>query len=180
MKYFKFFIVFMLMAIVAVFTAGCWHETEIIVHTPENELESEKETMRVKLYFPDKEAMHLLVEERDVAKTKTPAEVAIEELIKGPVRSDCLTIIPKGTKLLGIEVKEKVAHIDFNGDFAANYRLGSAAENMMVYSIVNTLTEFSNIEFVRFLSEGKPLNVVGSNFDFEAQEFSRNEDIIKK
>jgi len=194
LKLFKFLIIFMFIMSIAVFTIGCnkeektkienQGETETLYEVKESTTTvsnaSETEMIRLTLYFPDKEAMYLLAEERDVAKTKAPAEAAIEELIKGPKEERHIAVIPVRTELNGINIEDETAYVDFNEEFKTNYRLGSAAETMTVYSIVNTLTEFSTIKKVKFLVNGESFEIEGSNFDFKIQEFSRNEDLIKE
>ncbi len=141
---------------------------------------TEKERIKITLYFSDKQAMYLIPEEREIKKTEDVAKIALEELIKGPKDPKLFPTIPEGTKLLGIEVKDGLAKVNLSQDFKDNYPLGSAGENITIFSIVNTLTEFTSINKVRFLVEGKPLEVSGSNYDLVNQFFLRNEDIIKK
>ncbi|MDI6799566.1 MAG: GerMN domain-containing protein [Actinomycetota bacterium] len=131
------------------------------------------------LYFADQDANFLLVEERALeGGAEVAPEVALSALIEGPKIGGRFATIPKETELLDIEIKDEFAYVNFNKGFVDNYMLGSAAEAMTIYSVVNTLTEFKEIKSVKFLSEGKSLDIIGSNFDFRVQVFERNEDLI--
>ncbi len=195
MKYFKLLTILLVVGALSIFLTGCREEKELETkpaNEPEiaeefskstgtiaDESEIELETTKLTLYFSDEQAMYLLPETREVLKTETLAEAAIEELIKGSEEAGYVSTIPEGTKLNGINIEDETAYVNFSEEFKANYQLGSAAENMTVYSIVNTLTELPTIKRVRFLVNGEPLEIVGSNFNFKTQEFSRNADLIK-
>lgn len=192
MKFFKLFTILLIVGALSIFLTGCREEkepetkpaneseiVEEIADSTETASEIESETTELTLYFADEQAMYLLPEKREVPKTETPAQAAIEELIKGPEEVTHVSTIPEGTKLNGINVEDETAYVDFSKEFKANYQLGSAAEIMTVYSIVNTLTEFPAIKKVKFLVNGEPFEIEGSNFDFKAQEFSRNADLIE-
>jgi len=192
MKYFKFLTILSVVVLVSIFLVGCQEEKELetkpanesetveeVADSTEATSEIESETTELVLYFSDEQAMYFLPEARKVPKTETPAQAAIEELIKGSEEAGHVSTIPKGTKLNGINIEDETAYVDFSEEFKANYQLGSAAETMTVYSIVNTLTEFPAIKKVKFLVNGEPLEIEGSNFDFKAQEFSRNADLIE-
>ncbi len=193
MKYFKFLTILLAVVLVSIFLVGCQEEKELETK-PANESEiveessestetttseTESETTELVLYFSDGQAMYLLPEKRKVPKTETPAQAAIEELIKGPEEAEHVSTIPEGTKLNGVNVEDETAYVDFSEEFKENYQLGSAAEIMTVYSLVNTLTEFPTIKKVKFLINGESLEIEGSNFDFKTQEFSRNADLIE-
>jgi len=192
MKYFKFLTILSAVVLISIFLVGCQEEkepetkpanesetVEEVADSTEATSEIELETTELVLYFSDEQAMYLLPEARKVPKTETPAQAAIEELIKGSEEAGHVSTIPEGTKLNGINIEDEIAYVDFSEEFKENYQLGSAAETMAVYSIVNTLTEFPAIKTVKFLINGEPLEIEGSNFDFKTQEFSRNADLIK-
>lgn len=114
------------------------------------------------LYFPDKNADKLHVEKRDVNLVDTGvARDTIEELIKGP-KTNLTASIPIGTKLLGINIKDDVAYVDFSKEFITNHSGGSAGELMTLYSIVNSLTEFDTIKSVQILIEGQKGKTLGN------------------
>ncbi len=145
--------------------------------TPQKEMQKE---MEITIYFGDKEAQFLVPEIRSVPATQAVAKSALEELIKGPESKDKISLIPEGTKVLSISIQNGVAEVNLSKEFKEKYPLGSASENILIYSIVNTLTEFPSIKKVHFLVEGKLLEVTGSNYDLANTYFERKESMIKK
>ncbi|HEU4319596.1 MAG TPA: GerMN domain-containing protein [Acidimicrobiia bacterium] len=67
--------------------------------------------------------------------------------------------IPDGTELLGVEVADGVALVDLSREFES----GGGSLSMMgrVAQIVYTATRFDDVDSVRFLLEGDPLDVLG-------------------
>lgn len=141
------------------------------------ELSADK--MRLILYFPTKDAMHLQPEEVVLAYNDHPAKTAIETLIKGPSNKKLVNIFPVNTKLRGIKVKDRVAYVDFDNALLKNSQGGSSAEQLLVASIVNTLTEFEHIEKVQILIQGKVVDTIWGHMDV-SEPLSRSEKIIKR
>lgn len=145
------------------------------VSTPEEPAE----TIELAIYFSDDQAMYLMVERRILPKTETVAREAMEELIKGPKEAGRVKTMPSGTRLLGVKIESGIAYVDFSKEIVDNHPGGSAGEIMTVYSVVNTLTEFSTIKKVKFLVEGKGIDTLAGHMDL-TEPLSRKEDIIKE
>lgn len=129
--------------------------TEII---PEEEIseEQERETMVV-LYFKNTENEELVKETRviDVKKlTNNPYQILIEMLIEGPKNEKLQTTIPQGTKINNVYLKENIVYIDFSKEFIDNHK-GGKEEEKTINSIVNTLTELTEVKYVKILIDGK-------------------------
>lgn len=74
-------------------------------------------------------------------------------------------------------MKDGLATVDFNKAFVS--RKNNEFDNMlMIYAVVNTLTEFPDIKQVTFSVEGKKLDMLGQ-MDME-EPFKREPLIIKK
>ena len=135
-------------------------ENEIIKeYIPEEEISEEqlRQTI-VSLYFNSKDTNTLVPEARkiDVKElTKEPYLVLINLLIEGPKNDKLERVIPEGTKLNKIEIKEKTVYIDFSKEFVENHKGGAEEESKTIYSIVNTLTQLNEVESVKILIEGK-------------------------
>ena len=76
-------------------------------------------------------------------------------MLKGPETDGLKSTIPDGTKLLELDIKDKIATVNLSGDFTGFP--GTMAESMAIISIVNTLTDLDGIEQVRILVEGNDL-----------------------
>ncbi len=141
---------------------------------------SEVKKTKVVLYFPDKEAQFLKKEEVEITSTPSILKATLERLLEGPISSDLTNPFPDGVKILGLNLKNNLLEINFDQNIKKLYPRGSTAENMFIYSIVNTATEFPEVKKVKFLINGQPEEIVGSNYDFRAQEFTRDETLIAK
>lgn len=88
---------------------------------------------------------------------------ALTALLEGPnpdeVAIGLSSTIPDETELIGVEVSEGVALVDLSGEF----EFGGGSLSMMgrVAQVVYTATRFQNVNAVRFLLEGEPLDVLG-------------------
>lgn len=71
-----------------------------------------------------------------------------------PTTPGASTVIPLGTKVLGLKVDKGLATVDFSRE-VLKANVGSAGEALGIQSIVNTLTEFPGIDRVAFTVEGK-------------------------
>ncbi|MBI3753726.1 MAG: GerMN domain-containing protein [Deltaproteobacteria bacterium] len=125
------------------------------------------EMKTVNLYFSNDEGLALKAEKREIAKGALAKEIerSINALIKGPAEKLTPTI-PDGTRLLGVEIKEGVAFLNFSKEISERHPGGSSAEIQTVYSIVNTVAlNFSEIKKVQLLIEGKKAKTVAGHID---------------
>ncbi|NLB53491.1 MAG: GerMN domain-containing protein [Syntrophomonadaceae bacterium] len=125
---------------------------------------------KITLYFSDDQAMYLKPETRTVTVEKARQEeqtrmAVIDELIKGPEDSNLYQTIPPETKLLGIQIKDKIAYVDFSEEIRTKHWGGSTGEIMTMGSIVNSLTELEGIEKVLVLIEGETQDTLVGHLD---------------
>ena len=111
----------------------------------------------ITLYYANEGNSEVLTEKRTVTipRDKSLPQVALEELLKGPETDGLKSTIPDGTKLLELDIKDKIATVNLSGEFTGFP--GTMAESMAIISIVNTLTDLDGIEQVRILVEGNDL-----------------------
>ncbi|MGC2241816.1 MAG: GerMN domain-containing protein, partial [Acidimicrobiia bacterium] len=67
------------------------------------------------------------------------------------------TVVPPGTRVLGVEVVERVARVDLTREFESGG--GSLSVLGRVAQIVYTATSFDEVDAVEFLIEGEPVEV---------------------
>jgi N-acetylmuramoyl-L-alanine amidase len=101
-----------------------------------------------------------------IKKDSSPSERAsmiVEELIKGPANGSVLCpTVPRGTQLRSLRIEDGVAYLDFSHELASSHWGGSRAEELTVYSIVNTLAELPEVERVQITIEGAwPVTIAG-------------------
>ena len=124
------------------------------------------EKIGIKVYYPDDNGMKLVAETRTVETTQDGKyKVAMESLLSGTKAKGVVTIIPKKAKLKSVAVKDGIATVDFSEDLVKNFAGGSTGEEMLVGSIVNTLTEFPEVKSVQILLEGKKVDSLAGHLD---------------
>jgi germination protein M len=109
-----------------------------------------------KVYFADSNAIYLVPITIQVDK-KDPSLSALEKLVAGPPKdSGLISTVWQGTKINSLKVEDGLATVDFNVE-VLGYGGGSAAETMLVNSVLFTLTQFPEIEGVQFLIDGEKI-----------------------
>ena len=149
-------------------------------------------TKTVTLYFASLEddQAYLVKETREVKNLEENIYKAIiEELIGGPTSQDLYPTIPPDSVVNSVKLTNGLAVVDFDLRIITNYEdipHSSTTETLAIYSIVNTLTEFEEIEMVKITIEGKDSGEVEGIYveDFWGhigiyENFYRNTEIIK-
>ena len=119
----------------------------------------------VKVYFGTHDAKYVVAE---VYKLKNDASLlkrAMETLVAGPKSPDLVAVLPKATQVKSVAVIDKTAFVDFSREIAKRGYAGSATEILAVGAIVNTLTEFPDVERVQILVEGKRVSTLFGHLD---------------
>lgn len=111
------------------------------------------------LYFPDEELRYLLRETRtvEVMDAGQKPRYIIDALLSGTASGKPHACIPKGTRLLDIDVQSKICTVNLSSEFSQNLEKSYAAERLAVYSIVNSLTELEEIDSVDIRVANAPL-----------------------
>lgn len=144
---------------------------------PGDTSQPEPGTMRIKVYRGSNDAKWLLPEVFQVKKNDHPARTAMELLAAPPHGSGMVVLLPKEAKIKGLWVKDEIAYVDFSEAIAQS--AGSTSERLLVAAIVNTLTEFPEVQSVQFLVEGKRRATLQGHVDI-SEPLSRSEKIIKR
>lgn len=138
------------------------------------------------LYFANEDGTKLKLEVRYIpmseAKKSTNeiASLIVKELINGPKEPGLKPTVPEETKLrTNVKIDGDVATVDLSKEFRDKHPGGKAAEQLTIYSIVNSLTELKEISKVKFKIEGKTVKEFKGNFKFD-NEFPRSTSLISK
>lgn len=123
-------------------------------------LESDDDcAVTVHLYFADEEKQQLAGEYRkiNILDTQPIEQYIIQELIKGPKIQGHIRLLPKEADMVSAETTDGTCYVNFKKSFSSK-----ESRELMIYSIVNSLTERSNIECVQFLINGKKSDTGGT------------------
>lgn len=132
-------------------------DEEITEYTPQEEISEEqmRQTM-VSLYFKSGE---LLVPEARLIDVKelldNPYEEILKMLIEGPKNTSLEKTIPEGTKINKLEKQSDILIIDFSEEFIKNHKEGEKEEKITINSIVNTITELTEINGIKITINGE-------------------------
>lgn len=126
--------------------------------------EYRSELRQVKLYFADSTANELVPETRTIKITdQQPIEqYLINELIKGTKDKNMKSLLSKKTVLVSVDVEENICYLNFKSNFLSDNKGSEEHEKLVIYSIVNSLTELQTIARVQFYMDGKRVENFGS------------------
>ena len=146
---------------------------------PEAEKKAGNGKLTINVYYPDEQGMKLVAVKKTVKLGNDDKyTAALKALMSGTKEKGLATIVPKQAKIKSVKVKDNVAYVDFDENLVKKFIGGSTGEEMLVGSIVNTLTEFSEIKKVQLLVEGKKIDSLAGHFDL-TKPVERMENLIK-
>lgn len=132
-------------------------EEEILEYIPEEEISEEqmRQTI-VSLYFKSGDEIvpeARLIDVKDLLDN--PYNEILNMLIEGPKNNNLESTIPKETKINKLEKELDILIIDFSEEFILNHNGGEKEEKTTINSIVNTVTELTEINGVKILINGE-------------------------
>lgn len=151
----------------------------VVIETPQSSASlPEEESKTVALYFTDGNGK-LVLEERTIPKVVGIGRATMEELIKGPLQAGLEPTLPASTKLLDINITpDGLAIVDFSGSLVQDLPASATAEELAIYSIVNTLTQFPTVENVELRIDGQRVSTLLGYVEIN-QNLIRNTSLIK-
>lgn len=122
------------------------------------------EMREVVLYFANPSKTGLVKETRTITITdQQPVEqYIINELIKGPEKKSLKPLLSKNTVLMSVDLVENICYLNFKSNFLSENSGRNNHEKLVVYSIVNSLTELQTISRVQLYMDGKRVDKFGS------------------
>lgn len=161
----KLFIIIVAILILVIIGVGGYLLIKNNSQPTENEIQPEEEItdeqMRqtiVTLYYKNKETKELMPEGRMIDSKELlsdPYTTLIELLIEAPKSENLQSVIPEGTRVIKAELKSDILYLDLSKEFIDNHEGGEEAENLTIYSIVNTVTELNEVNSVKILINGR-------------------------
>ncbi|WP_157950274.1 GerMN domain-containing protein [Vallitalea okinawensis] len=158
---------------------GYLDQNDIIITGDDYLLNSE--THSINLYFTNKNRTALVLETREVQLElgQTLPQVILEELIKGPTDPELQATIPQESIVNEVFTSDGICYIDFNKNFVQGQLTSRVSDELIIFSIVNSLTDLATVNQVQFLVDGVMIPKYNSIENFD-KVFSRNLDIIEK
>ena len=124
---------------------------------------------RATLYFATEDGIYLKSEKRIVMVKDTPegrAKAIVKELVRGPKEPELVATLPQGTKLRELYIVDDCAVVDFNGAVQTNHPGGLSAEQLTIFSVVDSLIrQVPGIERVQLLVNGDAPETLAGHVD---------------
>ncbi|MBQ5761351.1 MAG: GerMN domain-containing protein [Clostridia bacterium] len=136
---------------------------------------------RVRLYFITQRGdmispeMKLISFGEKEKRTQYLATTLVKALITGPSNTRLASTLPSGTTLNSVKLKGNVAVVDFGGEFGAIKSYDKAKSKLIIMSVVNTLTEFKDINAVTILYNGSDIS---DSLGFDSSNVSRDLSLV--
>lgn len=131
------------------------------------------------LYFSNKKGKELVQETRNVhySSNISMEKLVMEHLLEGPKSGRAVPAIPEGTKLMNVSVLDGVCYVSLDGSFLnQNYNV---EEPVVIYSIVNSLSELPNISKVQISVKGDTSIVYRDEYPLDKL-YERNLDYVEQ
>ena len=101
----------------------------------------------------------------------------MERLIAGPPFEGAYPTIPTNTKLVSISIKDKICYVNLDEGFLeTGYNV---AENIPIYSIVNSIVDNTDAVKVQFSINGESNRVYRETINFNTI-FEKNEELVEQ
>ena len=139
-----------------------------------------RKQLTLKVYYPDEGATHLVAVDRavDVEDGKDKYTAAVETIIQEPTESNLVAIFPKATQVRSVKVEGDLATVDFDGSIQRTFSGGSTGEELLVGSLVDTLTDFPEINRVQILVDGNAVESLAGHMDI-SKPFERMNNLLQ-
>lgn len=113
----------------------------------------------------------------EISNNTSLARVVVESLIAGPAADGYIPTLSEDTKIRNLSVKDGICYVDLSEEF---YNTDNQLKNdLIVYSVVNSLVELPTVSKVQFLNNGEKQMFFRETMPFDGI-FERNLDLIEQ
>lgn len=136
-------------------------------------------TTSLNLYFADETGTKLEKETRRVhySSNISMEKLVMEQIIDGPKKQGLQGVISPETKIINISVAEGICYVNMDSTFLIQNE--NIAEDVLLYSIVNSLTELPNVEKVQISVNGDTSGKVRYQFELGTM-YEHNDSILNQ
>lgn len=112
----------------------------------------------VTLYFAEPQGRYLVPQQHSIPGCTDDRDCVnslLVALIAGP-KADAVAVLPETTKILGIELEDDLARLNFSRQLVDHHPGGSLSELLTVHSLINSLSEsFPYVRQLQILIDGE-------------------------
>jgi|GEM_PF-3191479 len=125
---------------------------------------SKKVSLYFVKYIEKSDQLELVPVTRQLKPTNTPLFDTLQLLLKGPTQMEAdrgiSSVFPANVKIRSVRVSNGIAYIDFNSDIETG--VGIPMLQARLYQIIYTATQFSTVDKVRILINGRAKDTFSS------------------
>ena len=92
----------------------------------------------------------------------TPALAVLEALVAGPQDEGLAAVLPEGLEIRSVRMENGVCYADLSAALLESVPDSREEQELVVYSIVNTLCSLETVDGVQLLVEGEGLEEYGT------------------
>lgn len=147
------------------------------VENPGKQINSSNHTV-LTLYFANKEGTGLVKEECEVHYSSNISldKLVMTKLIEGPESDGLQATLPSGTKIVMISVANGICYVNLDETFK-NDQNNEILEQVVLYSIVNSLTELPDVDKVQLSINGDSKGNLRYNYPL-SEIYERDDSLI--
>ena len=136
------------------------------------------EKAKIKLYFASEDGMHLkeVIREIEYNSNISMEKVVLEQLASGTEEEGAYPVLNPDIKINTVTVADGICYVDFNNAFLQ--KSYSVSSEVIIYSVVNTLTEITKVNKVQISVEGENEINFMENISLNTT-FERNLDLME-
>ena len=137
--------------------------------------------MKVKVYYPDESGLRLVGVNREVEVNDTDEskyKAAVEAVMTPPKEKNLTKVVSIDSSLIDVKVKDGTALVNLSKNIKIGFVGGSTGEELLIGSVVNTLTEFKEVNAVKFLIDGQEVETLSGHMDL-SEPIKRMENLMK-
>lgn len=112
------------------------------------------ERAELHLFFAD-ESGKKLVEKSEIVTYNSNISMdrlIVDNIVKGPMSTDAFATVNPATTVNSVMTRDGVCYVNLSGDFLN--RITNVTDKVLVFSVVNSLTELDNVNKVQILIDG--------------------------
>ena len=102
--------------------------------------------------------------------------LVVENLVKGPESEEVFPVINSATKVQGVTVKDGICYVNLDDAFLT--QVYNVTADVVIYSLVNSLVELSNVNKVQIAVNGRSDLVFRESYNL-ANIYERNLEITR-
>lgn len=137
------------------------------------------QTADLRLYYSNQKGDKLSEEEVSVRYNSNMSieKLIVEQLIKGPSSEDKKAVIPAGTKILSVSVKDNICYVNFDEGFLKI--ADKVNPKITIYALVNSIIDGGEANQVQILVNGEANITYRETIDL-SKPLSRKADLIEE